>query len=137
MGIMPYGYFVEDGKIRIDEESALKVRKLFLLYTVGLSIQRAAKVAEINKLHASVGAILSCRKYLGDDIFPKIIDGPLFENVQKKRAERSRKLGRDKRKRKETSFPIGKRFAFKEVAVKMNDPLTQAQAIYETIVEVE
>lgn len=136
MGIMPYGYVVEDGIIRIDDETSLKVRKLFLLYSMGMTLEKAARGAGIFKIHTSVGGILSCRKYLGDGPFPQIIDATLFEAVQKNRTERSRKLGRGRLEKKGRCFRIGKRFVFKGRTLITEDPFLQAQAIYETIVEV-
>jgi len=136
MGIMPYGYAVEDGMVHIDGEPAAKVRKLFLLYAEGMSIEKAAREAGIDKTHSAVGNILSCRKYLGDGAFPQIVDEALFERVRLRRERRGRELGRDKVEKKEVSFRIGKRFAFNGVALETDDPLRRAQAIYETIVEV-
>lgn len=44
--------------------------------------------------HGSIGKILENTKYLGDDLYPKMIEKGQFEQVKNRREERCQKLGR-------------------------------------------
>lgn len=101
---MPIGYRMQDGKIHLEEEKVKIIRQIFLDYLSGTSTYAIAKELTAKGIlnannksswnHGSVGKILENIKYLGDDLYPRIIDEELFEQVQNRRKEQRQKLGR-------------------------------------------
>lgn len=101
---MPIGYRLVDGKIVIDSEKAEVVQKIFRDYLNGASLIAIAKELTTagfpnanNKPswnHGSVGRILENTKYLGDSMYPQIIDKGTFESVQQQRKSKNKKLAR-------------------------------------------
>ena len=101
---MPIGYSLIDGKIVIDFEKAEVVQKIFSEYLNGASLIAIAKKLTAAGLlngnnkpnwnHGSVGRILENTKYLGDSMYPQIIDKVTFELVQQQRKSKNKKLGR-------------------------------------------
>ena len=101
---MPIGYSLIDGKIVIDFEKAEVVQKIFSEYLNGASLIAIAKKLTAAGLlngnnkpnwnHGSVGRILDNTKYLGDSMYPQIIDKVTFELVQQQRKAKNKKLGR-------------------------------------------
>lgn len=101
---MPIGYKMVNGKIKIDETNAKVVKKVFKDYLSGASTYGLAK--ELTAMgflnannkpswnHGSIGKILENIKYLGDDLYPQIIEKEQFEQVQSRRKERCQALGR-------------------------------------------
>lgn len=102
---IPIGYRMVDGKVVIDSEKTEVIKKIFTNYINGLSLTKIAEELgtagfpnAYNKPswnHGSVGRILENAKYLGDDVYPRIIDEKTFELVQKKRERSALELGRD------------------------------------------
>lgn len=101
---MPIGYKMVDGKIQIDETKEKVVKKVFKNYLSGVSTYGLAKELTLmgflnanNKPswnHGSIGKILENTKYLGDDLYPQMIEKKQFEQVQNRRKERCQTLGR-------------------------------------------
>ena len=101
---MPLGYRMAGGKIVIDPEQAEIIKGIFQEYSEGASLyQLARKLTEQGALnanhkpvwnHGTVGKILENRKYLGDEVYPAILEQRLFDKVQEHRKEKSRRLGR-------------------------------------------
>ena len=101
---MQLGYRIVKGKIEIEPEKAELVRLIFREYLEGNSMYRISdKMMEMGVLNAShkptwthgtVGKILQNQKYQGDGYYPPIIQKADFEQVQKRRQERSQELGR-------------------------------------------
>ena len=101
---MPIGYRLVDGKIVMDSEKAEVVQKIFSDYLNGASLIAIAKeLTAIEFLnannkpswsHSSVGRILENTKYLGDSMYPQIINNETFELVQQQRKSKNKKLGR-------------------------------------------
>ena len=101
---MPLGYRMTGGKIVIDSEQAEIIKGIFQEYSEGASLyQLARKLTDQGALnanhkpvwnHGTVGKILENRKYLGDEFYPTIIESELFTQVQDRRKEKSRELGR-------------------------------------------
>ena len=99
---MPIGYSLIDGKIVIDFEKAEVVQKIFSEYLNGASLIAIAKKLTAAGLlngnnkpnwnHGSVGRILDNTKYLGDSMYPQIIDKVTFELVQQQRKAKNKKL---------------------------------------------
>ena len=101
---MPIGYKMVDGKIQINETKEKIVKKVFKDYISGVSTYGLAKeLTEMGFLnannkpswnHGSIGKILENTKYLGDDLYPQMIEKEQFEQVQNRRKERCQTLGR-------------------------------------------
>lgn len=100
----PFGYRIIDGKAEIMPETAKVVRAVFQEYLTGIATRQIAKnlteqgvLNASHKLswnHGSVGKILKNRKYTGDEFYPPLIDTEIFEQVQCRREEQVKKLGR-------------------------------------------
>lgn len=101
---MPIGYKLVDGKIELNAEKVAIVQKIFKDYLNGASLHGIAKELTAtgflnannkpNWNHGSVGKILENIKYLGDVMYPQIIEKDIFELVQERRKLVSKKLGR-------------------------------------------
>jgi len=101
---IPFGYQIIDGKAEIMPETAKVVRTVFQEYLTGISTCKIAKnlteqgvLNASHKLswnHGSVGKLLENRKYTGDEFYPPLIDTEIFEQVQCRREEQVKKLGR-------------------------------------------
>ncbi len=101
---MPIGYKMVNGKIQIDETKEKVVKKIFMDYLSGVSTYGLAKKLTAmgflnanNKPswnHGSIGKILENTKYLGDDLYPQMIEKEQFEQVKNRRKERCQTLGR-------------------------------------------
>lgn len=101
---MPLGYRIVDGKADIVPEAAQIVKAVFQAYLGGTSTYQIAK--DLTKQgvlnashkpswnHGSVGKILENRKYIGDEFYPSLIKNEIFEQVQKRRQETVKSLGR-------------------------------------------
>ena len=100
----PIGFRMRNGKIYVEEEKANVVRKIFDDYLSGNSTYAIAKELTAKEVpnannkpswnHGSVGKILENIKYLGDEMYPQMIETEIFEQVQNRRDEQRKKLGR-------------------------------------------
>lgn len=132
---IPFGYKIENGEAKIDENSAAQVKALFDAYISGLTLKEAAEKAGIPGYHTSIGRILKNQRYLGDDYYPALIDEETFHTAQKLRQEKAAKLGRI-RDYSEPSEPVKpKKMAFTlgKVTQKYTDPYEQAEYAYSLI----
>ena len=69
--------------------------------------------------------------YLGDDVYPRIIEDDIFNAVQAERQRREKALGRDNIPPKEKPTPvIYTEFRMKKQTQKFTDPLAQAEYAY-------
>lgn len=103
---MPMGYRMGKGKVFLEEEKARVVRKVFSDYLSGISTHAIAKELTAKGIpnannkpswnHGSVGRILENIKYLGDEMYPQMIESEVFEQVQHRREEQRQRLGRVK-----------------------------------------
>ena len=104
MGQMPYGYYVQNGEVFIDEFQAGTVRKIFQLYDEGcghFKIARWLNGSMIPTYKGIIGGwqtfqvaqILKNTKYIGknnwngiitDAVYPRILDDDIFYRVQEK-----------------------------------------------------
>lgn len=101
---MPIGYKLVDAKVVLDAKKVEVVQKIFKDYLNGTSLHAIAKELTAtgflnannkpNWNHGSVGRILENTKYLGDTMYPQIIDNETFQLVQHGRRSRNKKLGR-------------------------------------------
>lgn len=99
---MPMGYRMQDGKIYPEEEKVRVVRKIFQDYLSGTSTYVIAKELTAKGIlnannrtswnHGSIGKILENIKYLGDSLYPQIIETEFFEQVLNRRKEQCQKL---------------------------------------------
>lgn len=100
----PLGYRIQNGKAEIEPEAAGLVREIFTAYLGGTSTYRIAKDFTQRGIlnashkpswnHGSIGKILENQKYLGDDFYPSLIERSIFEQVQDRRKQRVKDLGR-------------------------------------------
>lgn len=133
MGHTPYGYRIEDGKAVVDDIAAEQVKELFSGYLAGLSLKNAVKKAGIDCYHATAGKMLQNKHYLGDDFYPPIIDGEIFEKAGIEKRKRAERLGRIRMPEDapKTDYPV--KFKVKPLVQKYEDPYKQAEYAYSLI----
>lgn len=85
--MIPYGYYVRDGETLADGDKKEIVHQLFDLYLSGLSIEKAAKMVGIPR--GIAGRILENPIYLGDEMYPAMIDEETFHLAQEERRRRN------------------------------------------------
>lgn len=100
----PLRYYIQNGKAEIEPETAEFVREIFSTYLAGISTYRIAKDFTRRGIlnashkpswnHGSIGKILENRKYIGDEFYPPLIEQSIFEQVQSRRIQRVKDLGR-------------------------------------------
>lgn len=100
----PLGYQIQNGKAEIEPETAELVKEVFNAYLAGTSTYRIAKDFTQRGIlnashkpswnHGSIGKILENRKYIGDEFYPPLIEPSIFEQVQSRRIQRVKDLGR-------------------------------------------
>lgn len=100
----PLGYYIKNGKAEIKSETAELVREIFTAYLSGTSTYQIAKdftqrgILNASRKpswnHGSIGKILENRRYLGDEFYPPLIEQSIFEQVQIRRKQRVKDLGR-------------------------------------------
>ena len=81
MSRLCYGYTIRDGRLEIQEKEAENIRKIFKNYLAGNALIKSADLAGVKKNSSSVKRILTNKKYLGNEIYPKIIDRESFEKA--------------------------------------------------------
>lgn len=107
-GKVPYGYYVKDKKLHIDEEKAKVVRFIYEQYASGVYVPNIiCKLNEKGVLHNgkpflpnAIYGILRNKRYVGvteirneiyDNIYPQIVPKELFDKIKRKLAKN--KLG--------------------------------------------
>ena len=91
-----YGYQFIDGMLQIDEEQSRMVQKIFEVYHSGFPVSRLKDHIEGLEIHrVKLSDMLSDKRYLGNEVFPKIIDQELFEAVQQRKKERRKAIGKE------------------------------------------
>lgn len=127
----PFGYVIVDGRPKVHDMEATRLAALYSAYLLGMSYENAAEVAGIKATHSMIKRLLHNKRYLGDDIYPRIIDDDTFNAVEAERLKREKKLGRDNIPPKEKPVPvIFTEFRTKKAAQKFTDPITQAEYAY-------
>jgi len=111
MGQMPYGYYIENGQVKVNQEQAKVVRDVFNRYINGWGHLKIARYLNDSKIPTYSGIIggwqsfqvcqmLKNYKYIGKNLwdgqlynadFPKLIDEDLFEFVQNRMRDRKKK----------------------------------------------
>ncbi len=91
-----YGYRFKDGILQADKEQSKFVQEIFNVYNSGIPVSRLKDYIEgleINRVRLS--DMLSDKRYMGDENFPKIIEPELFEAVQQRKKERRKAVGKE------------------------------------------
>ena len=127
----PFGYVIVDGRpVKHDIESA-RLNALYQGYLLGLSFDGAADLAGIKATHSMVKRLLSNKRYLGDGLYPQLIDETTFKAVETERLRREKALGRDNLPKKEKPVPmIFTDFHTKKSTETFTDPIAQAEYAY-------
>ena len=93
---IPFGYCMVNGKYALNIPEAEAVQKIFADYISGKSLRRIAVEMQIpynigkNKWNINmVYRVLENMKYLGNDIFPRIISNEDFKNATRIKSERN------------------------------------------------
>lgn len=127
----PFGYVIVDGRPKVHDMEAARLAALYSAYLLGMSYENAAEVAGIKATHSMIKRLLHNKRYLGDDIYPRIIEDDIFNAVQAERQRREKALGRDNIPPKEKPTPvIYTEFRMKKQTQKITDPIAQAEYAY-------
>lgn len=127
----PFGYVIVDGRPQIHQIEAARLSVLYSAYLLGLSYDSAAEVAGIKAPHGQIRRMLSNKRYLGDDAYPRIIDDETFIAAEAERVKREKALGRDNLPKKEKTVPvIYTEFHTKKSTQHFTDPIVQAEYAY-------
>ncbi|MDU1955743.1 MAG: integrase [Peptoniphilus lacydonensis] len=132
MSRLCYGYTIRDGRLEVQETEAENIRKIFKNYLAGNALIKSAELAGIKKNSSSVKRLLTNKKYLGNDIYPKIIDGESFEKAGQMLKERAVVMGRVWEKEEET-IKVPCKFRYKSEEVLPIDPFERASHQYNLI----
>ncbi len=134
MAYVPYGYAITDGVVTVDERAADQVRDFFEKYISGLSLAVAGEQAGIQKTHSSMGLILKNVNYLGNDVYPAIIDKETFDKAEEVRSKRAKDLGRIAVLAAFSAPPPIERFKMRKSEGKLpDDPVARAEYLYSLI----
>lgn len=132
MSRLCYGYNIIDGRLEVQENEAENIRKIFKNYLAGNALIKSADLAGLKKNSSSVKKILTNEKYLGNDIYPKIIDRESFEKAGQILKERAVAMGRVWEK-EEKIIKVHCKFRYKEVETLPIDPFERASYKYRLI----
>lgn len=132
---IPYGYRLENGTALVDAEKADAIRRMMTLYLSGASIPAAGKAAGIALSPSALGALLGNRVYLGDEVYPPLIEEALFDRVQEERKRRVPPPGAHRAP--PCIAPIESRFVFLPCSDLPEDPRLRAQALYTCIIPLD
>ena len=135
MAHTPFGYEIVDGKIEIHAREAEQLKLLIQSYLSGKSLANAARESGINRSHGGITRILTDERYLGNEIFPRLISKEQFEQLKEERFKRAKKLGRLNRTKKEETFTPSFKFMIGTVENKYDNPIKQAEYVYSLITE--
>lgn len=132
MSRLCYGYTIRDGRLEVQEKEAENIRKIFKNYLDGNALIKSADLVGLNKNSSSVKRILTNKKYLGNEIYPKIIDGESFEKAGQMLKKRAVAMGRVWEKEEE-SIRVPCKFRYKSEEVLPIDPFERAIHQYNLI----
>lgn len=130
---LPYGYQLKDGEIIVNDEQAQVVRKVFSFYLEGRGLKESGKLAGLTIHHGGVDKLLKNIKYLGESVYPQIIDKETFEKVQEERLRRAEILGRTNKIRPISELEPLTQFKIGKIRKFLNDPFKQAEYVYSLI----
>ena len=96
---LPFGYQMQDGIILVRESESIIVRKIYADYIAGAGLQEIATILTRNKTEYMecktewnknrIKRLLEDRRYVGDDIYPKIINEEVFQRANETRENRT------------------------------------------------
>ena len=95
---LPFGYLIVDGKIKLHEAEAEYVRKIFLWYTQGQTLQQIADSLNTTQIFYMpdilwdkhrVRRILQNKKYASSSELPPIIDPEIFQCAAELREQKA------------------------------------------------
>ena len=132
MSRLCYGYTIRDGRLEVQEKEAENIRKIFKNYLAGNSLIKSAELVGLKKNNSSVKKILTNEKYLGNEIYPKIIDRESFEKAGQMLKERAVAMGRVWKKEEEI-IKVPCKFRYKEEEALPIDPFERASFKYRLI----
>ena len=132
MSRLCYGYTIRDGRLEVQEKEAENIRKIFKNYLAGNALIKSADLAGLKKNSSSVKRILTNKKYLGNDIYPKIIDRESFGKAGQMLKERAVAMGRIWEKEEEI-IKVPCKFRYKKEDTLPLDPFERASYKYRLI----
>ncbi len=132
MSRLCYGYIIRDGRLEVQEKEAENIRKIFKNYLAGNALIKSAELAGLQKNNSSVKRILTNKKYLGNDIYPKLIDRESFEKAGQMLKERAVAMGRVWEKEEEI-IKVPCKFRYKEEGALPLNPFERARHQYNLI----
>ena len=88
---IPIGYRIENGRAVIDENEAEVIRSVFRYYLEGMTLTGISEKTGIGNSHGGIIAILTKRRYLGDEFYPAIVDAKTFSKAAAERERRMKK----------------------------------------------
>lgn len=135
MAHTPFGYAIVNGKIEVHAKEAEQLKLLIASYLSGQSLANAARESGINRSHGGITRILTDERYLGNELFPRLISKEQFEQLKNERFKRAKKLGRLNRTKEEEPFISCFKFTIGEVEDKYDNPIKQAEYVYSLIKE--
>ena len=135
MAHTPFGYAIVNGKIEVHAREAEQLKLLIQSYLSGKSLANAARESGINRSHGGITRILTDERYLGNEIFPRLISKEQFEQLKEERFKRAKKLGRLNRTKEEETFTPSFKFTIGKVENKYDNPIKQAEYVYSLIKE--
>lgn len=132
MSRLCYGYTIRDGRLEVQETEAENIRKIFRNYLAGNALIKSADLVGLKKNSSSVKRMLTNEKYLGNDIYSKIIDRESFEKAGQMLKERAVAMGRVWEK-EEKIIKVPCKFRYKEEETLPLDPFERASYKYRLI----
>ena len=132
MSRLCYGYTIRDGRLEVQETEAENIRKIFKNYLAGNALIKSADLVGLKKNSSSVKRILTNKKYLGNKIYPKIIDEGSFEKAGQMLKERAVAMGRVWEKEEEI-IKVPCKFRYKKEESLPLDPFERASYKYRLI----
>lgn len=135
MAHTPFGYAIVNGKIEVHAKEAEQLKLLIASYLSGQSLANAARESGINRSHGGITRILTDERYLGNELFPRLISKEQFEQLKNERFKRAKKLGRLNRTKEEEPFISCFKFTIGVVEDKYDNPIKQAEYVYSLIKE--
>ena len=132
MSRLCYGYTIRDGRLEVQDKEAENIRKIFKNYLVGNALIKSANLVGLKKNSSSVKRILTNKKYLGNDIYPKIIDRESFGKAGQMLKERAVAMWRIWEKEEEI-IKVPCKFRYKKEDTLPLDPFERASYKYRLI----
>ena len=132
MSRLCYGYTIRDGRLEVQETEAENIRKIFRNYLAGNALIKSADLVGLKKNSSSVKIMLTNEKYLGNDIYSKIIDRESFEKAGQMLKERAVAMGRVWEK-EEKIIKVPCKFRYKEEETLPLDRFERASYKYRLI----